>query len=365
VTDTPRVDRLEGLQRFWRQRAWGNRRQKVVTVSVLAVLGLASWQLSHRPAPPPPPLAPRAVTALGRLTPMGGVVSLSTAAGNSGGSEVVAKWLVPEGAMIRRDQLLGFLSSWANLREGVVQAETQVALSEAKLAQVDAGARRGARLKAEADLRAEQVVIPYLEISRQKSVELYKAGAISEEELGKADAALAKGKANIQALKGSLYDNLTVRPVDREVALADLAVARANLAQARSQLRNAEIRSPLDGRLLRIYSWPGMKETDQGLAQIGQIGAMQVWAQVFQTDVPRVRRGQPVEVWPESGGFSGKLTGRVREITGEVSARDLFSVNANNNVNARVVLVKIDLSPSDSSRLAKLSGLNVNVRFLP
>jgi HlyD family secretion protein len=108
-----------------------------------------------------------------------------------------------------------------------------------------------------------------------------------------------------------------------------------------------------------------MKETDQGLAQAGQIGAMQVWAQVFQSDVPRVRRGQSVEVWPESGGFSGRLMGTVQEITGEVSARDLFSVNANNNVNARVVLVKIDLSPDDSARLANLSGLNVNVRFQP
>ncbi|MBW4531601.1 MAG: hypothetical protein KME02_13045 [Aphanothece saxicola GSE-SYN-MK-01-06B] len=365
MTETPHVDRLEGLQRFWRERAWGSGRQKIVTVSALAVLGLAGWQLSHRPAPPPPPLAPRAVTALGRLTPMGGVVSLSTAAGNSGGSEVVEKWLVPEGATIRRGQLLGFLSSWASLRNSVVQAENQLALSEAKLAQVDAGARQGARLKAEADLKAEQVVIPYLKISQQKSVELFKAGAISEEELGKADAALAQGQANIQALKGTLYDNLTVRPVDRQVALADVAVAKASLAQARSQLRNAEIRSPLDGRLLRIYSWPGMKETDQGLAQAGQIGAMQVWAQVFQSDIPQVRSGQPVEIWPESGGFSGKLQGRVQNITGEVSDRDLFSVNSNNNVNARVVLVKINLTPADSSRLAKLSGLNVNVRFLP
>lgn len=108
-----------------------------------------------------------------------------------------------------------------------------------------------------------------------------------------------------------------------------------------------------------------MKETDQGLAQAGQIGAMQVWAQVFQSDIPQVRSGQPVEIWPESGGFSGKLQGRVQNITGEVSDRDLFSVNSNNNVNARVVLVKINLTPADSSRLAKLSGLNVNVRFLP
>jgi len=365
VTDTPTAGRLAALKRFWQEKAWGTGRQRAVTVSLLAVLGLAGWQLNRRPPPPPPPLAPRAVTALGRLTPKGGVVSLSTASGSSGGSEVVKQWLVHEGADVQKGQLLGTLSSWAQLKENVRQAEAQVALSEAKLAQVDAGARRGERAKAEADLKAEQVVIPYLKISQQKSVELYKEGAISEEELGKANAALAKGRASIQALKGTLYDNLTVRPVDRSVAKADLDVARANLAQARSQLRNAEIRSPLDGRLLRIYSWPGMKESDQGLAQLGRVGAMQVWAQVFQSDVLQVRRGQTVDVWAESGGFNGRLQGTVQEITGEVSSRDLFSVNSNNNVNARVVLVKINLSPADSQRLARLSGLNVNVRFHP
>jgi HlyD family secretion protein len=108
-----------------------------------------------------------------------------------------------------------------------------------------------------------------------------------------------------------------------------------------------------------------MKETDQGLAQLGRVQDMQVWAQVFQTDVARLRLGQRASVWAESGGFSGKLQATVSEITGEVSNRDIFSINANNNVNARVVLVKLNLSPADSRRLANLTGLNVNVRFEP
>jgi len=92
---------------------------------------------------------------------------------------------------------------------------------------------------------------------------------------------------------------------------------------------------------------------------------MQVWAQVYQTDVQRVRTGQAASIWAESGGFNGRLQARVGEITGEVSNRDLFSINANNNVNARVVLVKLNLSQADSKRLANLTGLNVNVRFAP
>lgn len=357
--------RLRSLLDLFRSRCWQTQRQRVITVSVATGLVVVGWQLRPQAPPTPPPLAPRTVTALGRLTPRNGVVTLSIAAGNSGGSETVRRWLVSEGSLVKRGQLLGLLSSWDQLEQSRQQAEASVVLDRAKLAQVIAGARAGVRAQAVADLKAQQIVLPYLEISQSKSVQLYNEGAISEEELGKARSALAQGMARIKALKGGVQDALTVRPVDIAVARAQLQVSEAGLGQAIKQLENAEIRSPLDGRLLRIYSWPGMKETDQGLAQLGSVGEMQVWAQVYQTDVSRIRPGQLATVWAESGGFDGRLQARVGEITGEVSNRDIFSINANNNVNARVVLVKLNLSPDDSRRLARLTGLNVNVRFAP
>ena len=357
--------RLRSLADQLHNRCWQTRRQRILSVSAATGLLIVGWHLRPQAPPTPAPLAPRAVTALGRLTPRGGVVTLSIAAGNSGGSETVKRWLVNEGSLVRRGQLLGVLSSWDELEQSRLQAEAGVMLDRAKLAQVIAGARTGERAKAVADLKAEQVVLPYLEISQSKSVQLFGEGAISEEELGKARSALAQGQARLQALRGGVHDALTVRPVDIQVARSQLQVSEAALGQAIKQLENAEIRSPLDGRLLRIYSWPGMKETDQGLAQLGRVGEMQVWAQVYQTDVPRIRTGQLANVWAESGGFSGRLKARVHEITGEVSNKDIFSINANNNVNARVVLVKLDLSPEDSRRLANLTGLNVNVRFAP
>ena len=130
-------------------------------------------------------------------------------------------------------------------------------------------------------------------------------------------------------------------------------------------MQAAEIRSPLDGSLIRIYSWPGMKETDQGLALVGRTDRMQVWAQVFQSDVPKLRIGQGATVTPESGGFTGTLRASLTSIIGLVSARDLFATNANNDVNARVVLVKLNLTPADRQLVSRLSGLNVTVHFDP
>jgi len=50
-------------------------------------------------------------------------------------------------------------------------------------------------------------------------------------------------------------------------------------------------------------------------------------------------------------------------IIGLVSSRDLFATNANNDVNARVVLVKLNLDPGARQQVSRLSGLNVTVRF--
>ena len=177
-------------------------------------------------------------------------------------------------------------------------------------------------------------------MSQNRGEKLFRDGAISEEELAKTTASI----------------------LERQ---ADVAAAQASVEQARSQLASAEVRSPLDGRLIRIYSWPGMKQTDEGLAVIGRTDSMQVWAQVFQSDINRLRIDQSATVRAETGGFDGEIQATLKSIIGQVSQRDLFAVAANNDVNARVVLVKLDLDPEFQPELSKLSGLNVIVRFKP
>ncbi len=71
-----------------------------------------------------------------------------------------------------------------------------------------------------------------------------------------------------------------------------------------------------------------MKETDDGLALIGRAERMQAWAQVFQTDVNRLRLGQRAEVRAETGGFKGVIPARLVSIIRQVSARDLFATTA-------------------------------------
>ena len=106
-----------------------------------------------------------------------------------------------------------------------------------------------------------------------------------------------------------------------------------------------------------------MKATDEGIALIGRTDKMQVWAQVFQTDIKKLKPGQGATITAETGGFKGPIKAKLNAIIGQVSDRDLFSIASNNDVNARVVLVKLDLQDSAQLDITSLSGLNVTVRF--
>ena len=61
--------------------------------------------------------------------------------------------------------------------------------------------------------------------------------------------------------------------------------------------------------------------------------------------------------------MSDSINASLASIISQVSERDLFAITGNNDVNARVVLVKLDLDPADRRRVERLSGLNVIVRF--
>lgn len=286
--------------------------RKTATFALLLGLGISAWGV-FRPKPEPKVVQPltRQVTALGRLTPEGGLIPLAIPSGSSG-SEVVEQWFAKEGEAIREGQVLARLSNFPELSSSVNQAESK--------------------------LKSTRALLPFLEVSQSRGRELFKGGAISEEELAKTTAKIIEKRADIQA-------------------------AKAELTKAQSQLNTGQVRSPINGRLIRIYSFPGMKATDEGIALIGKTDKMQVWAQVFQTDVNKLKPGQGASITAETGGFKGTLKANLNSVIGQVSDRDLFSISSNNDVNARVVLVKLDLQNSSQFDITKLSGLNVTVRF--
>src|SRR5438132_3628127 len=113
---------------------------------VLAGSAAAFWTLASRPearptAPPPVATQPRdSVACLGRLQPEDGIVRLA-ARSLMGQPTIVADVLVQEGDPVHRGQVVAVLNSRDQLQAAWQASEAGVAVANARVAQVKAGAK--------------------------------------------------------------------------------------------------------------------------------------------------------------------------------------------------------------------------------
>lgn len=84
---------------------------------------------------------------------------------------------------------------------------------------------------------------------------------------------------------------------------------------------------------------------------------MYVTAQVYETDVVRIRVGQNATIKSPLG----DLRGTVDDIGLQVGRKDVLGTDPVADVDARVVEVKIRLTPQDSQKVADLTNLQVKV----
>lgn len=154
-----------------------------------------------------------------------------------------------------------------------------------------------------------------------------------------------------------------IRPVDVQVATAELQSARAAVKRAQADLDLAYVRSPKNGQILKIHAWPGEIIDRSGIVELGQTDQMYVTAEVYETDIGRVRTGQTAKI--VSDGIVGDLQGTVDEVGLKIGQKNILGTDPVADADARVVEVKIRLNPQDSYKIANLTNLQVNVIIYP
>jgi multidrug resistance efflux pump len=148
----------------------------------------------------------QSVTALGRLEPQGEIISISAPSSNDGSR--IEALRVKEGDRLKSGDIVAVLNSQKRLQAALNQAESQVRVTQAKLAQVQSGAKSGeiqaqrseiARLNAEktGDLNTQSAVVGRL------TAEL--AGAINTQ---KATRERLQAEYNNAQLEADRYDQL-------------------------------------------------------------------------------------------------------------------------------------------------------------
>ena len=285
----------------------------------LAVLlpqgGCALLPRSHPSAAERAPVRPvRSVGALGRLVPEGEVRQLAGPVSNGRFNARVEQVLVAEGQAVRRGQVLVVMDSHAPL----VAQEQRLIHQVAQL-------REQLKVRQQLEQRYESIT----------SREAYPLADLEQQRL---------------------------RLIELQTALAD---AQDQLRLVRSDLANTEIRSPINGVVLRLRTRAGERPSDDGVLEVGAIQQMRAELEVVESDIARVRVGQPVELRSEDGAFAGTLHGRVVEMTPQIRQREVLPTTAPADVDVRVVLVRVALDPADRERVRRYQGAKLIARIGP
>ncbi|OUL21839.1 HlyD family efflux transporter periplasmic adaptor subunit [Nostoc sp. 106C] len=177
------------------------------------------------------------------------------------------------------------------------------------------------------------------------------------------DKTVATLQRQIDEEKAKLNRLLEVRPTDVQMAQAQVSNAIAMVRKAEAELKLSYVLAPINGEILKIHTKSGEAINQMGIAEIGQTDQMFVIAEVAEDSIGRVRLGQNATVSSDNGAFTSELRGTVTEIGRKIGKKDVLNTDPAADVDARVVEVKIALTPEDSSKVAGLTYAKVVVEI--
>ena len=168
----------------------------------------------------------------------------------------------------------------------------------------------------------------------------------------------------IDEAKATLNKIEEVRPTDVRLAQAEVDRAIGEVKQAQADLALALVKAPISGEIIKIHTRPGEAISTDGIAEMGRTEQMMAVAEVLESDIGRVRLGQKATISSENQAFAGQIQGTVIEIGRKIGKQDVLDSDPAADVDARVVEVKIGLSPEASQRVSGLTYANVVVKIL-
>jgi HlyD family secretion protein len=344
------------------------------------------------------------VSALGRVQPFGGLIAVYGPPGDR-----VVKFEKGLGERVGATTKLATLSGEEERATQVKALEAQIeeakALREAidaskaaKLADIDAEARQ-AVVSADQDAKALDAKLKAVDAQRVRAVATQSrlksakdAGVkVSAQEQEEADALLAQADAEREAVlaqkekirvvkeegeKSIAAKKATVEAeTKRALAQVPLSTLQANLEAANQKLDSGRLLAPTVGSVVQFLVKPGDTVTTQPVLQMADTTRMGVIAEVYETDVGRVRQwfdsGKPVRAEIDMRGVVSdgkKLTGVVTDasrISTVVAKNVLTPLGPREDADRRVVEVVVDLDRASAEKAKDYIGLQVRVTLKP
>lgn len=335
---------------------------------------------------PPPQSRPEAIGALGRIEPESEIVNVG-----SGISDRLESLVVSRGDHVKRGEVIGYLQSYveqvaqrdqiaAQLEEAKAQLVTETVLDRARIEDAAIKLRTTVevtplRIRAQAEtiesqearIANDRDILDALSRLEHDQFASRRAYADQKALVAQEEATLASAQAQLAQIR-SQYD------LDRQEAQTQIQLAQATLARGQAgipiaslkqqlrladeEARRATISAPIDGTVLNVIAHPGeFVGGDKTIITMGDTSRMRAVAEVYETDVGRVRLGQRATI--TSRALDRPVTGRVVEIGRMIFKNDVLNVDPAARADARVVEVRIELD--DPARVAGLTNLTVDV----
>ena len=330
-----------------------------------ALLAGSMWTLwrSERPgtvaAAPAPANAEKMIVGAGRVEPASEEIKI--------GSELDGRLRsvpVREGDLVKRGQIVAVLENGdyaariTLAQSNLSQAQAFVAQSEASLERLLNGARRQERREAAATVTEAEAVLANAASERRRRVSLLERGAISRTEFESADREYLVAEARLAAVKErrALVDDDS-RPEDIARARGVVTEAKARVEEMRARLNEAqavfaktEIRSPIDGVVLRKKLKAGesvSKDANNPIVTLGDLGRLRVRVDVDENDVSQLVLGQAA--WVTAKAYGGrKFTGRVVEIGQALGRKNIRTDEPTERVDTKILETLVELDAGQS-----------------
>lgn len=346
----------------------------------------------HEPPPqdmPGPIDKPPSVAGLGRIEPIDGIVSLGVPT-----PDRIASIEVHEGQPVKKGDTLAVLDSEVQRKQELELAKIQLREAQKRLDAIRASGEASIHVEELHNQQVEQlepIELKSLEakiklLGQQKEqaqkdydryVSLRGTNLISDQDREKQRLLLNQMETQLSAAELERDKLAKTSKLNRKLAHAELEAAREKLKrgeseialdllkqqldQARQRLEDARIVAPSDGTILRIMARKGELVHGQPILQMANTDQMIVIAEIVDTDVPHIRKGQRAKISRLRMRFDGEqeLTGRVESIGLRVGRPQVFDVDPRAAMDNRIVEVKIELD--QSKPVADLIGLQVKV----
>jgi HlyD family secretion protein len=304
----------------------------------------------NEPARPiPASTGPQKIACLGRIEPGDGIVAVATR-GIPGQPSVVERLNVHEGDLVRAGSVVAVLDSRAQLEGAVHSLEAQVKVAQNRVDVVKSGPRKGDLGALQAEIARLEATLAGAKIDAARYDELYQKHAATVIERDQRLLQVETATQAVNEANSRLQSLREIRDVDTRLAEAEVDAATTAVAKAQRELEASVIKAPITGRVLAVHAHPGEEIGPKGVIEIARTNNMYVIAEVFESDLPRVKVGQNATITSEA--FAKPWTGVVESIGSQVAKGDIDQTNPVSLTDARVVEVKIRLADStEASRL--------------